>query len=410
MKLSRGNGSNCEITEDTIEAMKESISMQSLPKTFGDAITAVKRLGVRYLWIDSLCIIQGSSIDWQAESSHMSEVYQNGLCNLSATGASDSQGGLFFNRDLMSVLPRKVLLEWIGVEKVEAFVVDTDMWERFLVESPLISRAWVVQERILSPRVIHFGQTQLGWECHEKQFCEIFPRGFPSSISTLGLKNLDPHHHDEDDPSVDWRENMSRIWSRIVGHYSKRKLTVESDKEAAISGIAARISQLRGNDTLIVGLWSQEFLEDLCWYSDDFVVQPKKFRAPSWSWLSVDGSISIDCRDHRLCNQVSWAIVEDVQVSRINQSPLGPIRSGRLSLRGTLQKTYLPYSPRNTFRVWNLSGARIEGLSARRDTFQASETEPAWFLLLYTYRYQYEGSNSSHKKELYGHGIVLRQG
>ena len=125
--------------------MKKSIPIHSLPKTFIDAISAVKRLGVRYLWIDSLYIIQDSSVDWQAESSQMSEVYQNGLCNLSATGASDSEGGLFFTRDLVDVSPYKVLLSWSGMEEVEGFAVDPEMWRRFFIESPLISRAWVVQ-------------------------------------------------------------------------------------------------------------------------------------------------------------------------------------------------------------------------------------------------------------------------
>ncbi len=134
-----------KLTADTLEAMMDSISVQSLPKTFLHAITAARRLGVRYLWIDSLCIIEGSSIDWQAESSQMSEVYQNGLCNLSATGSSNSEGGLFFDRHLLELLPCKVLLSWTGMEKVEGFAVDSHLWERFSVESPLLSRAWVVQ-------------------------------------------------------------------------------------------------------------------------------------------------------------------------------------------------------------------------------------------------------------------------
>jgi hypothetical protein len=145
LSLLGGAAQLTKLTADTLEAMMDSISVHSLPKTFLHSIAAARRLGVSYLWIDSLCIIQGSSDDWQAESSQMSEIYQNGLCNLSATGASDSEGGLFFNRNLSELLPFKVLLSWTGMEKLEGFAVDSDLWERFFMESRLISRACVVR-------------------------------------------------------------------------------------------------------------------------------------------------------------------------------------------------------------------------------------------------------------------------
>jgi hypothetical protein len=96
----------------------------------------------------------------------MSEVYQSTLYNICATGAVDSNEGLFFDQGISNILPCKVEASWDRGDKRQVYVVDSQMWERFFLESSLISRAWVVQERLLAPRVIHFGRHQLGWECH----------------------------------------------------------------------------------------------------------------------------------------------------------------------------------------------------------------------------------------------------
>lgn len=76
-----------------------------LPRTFEDVLVATKQLGARYIWIDSLCIVQDDEADWAKESMLMASVYRNALCNIAATGAEDSQGGLFHQRgDILSAI------------------------------------------------------------------------------------------------------------------------------------------------------------------------------------------------------------------------------------------------------------------------------------------------------------------
>lgn len=79
------------------------VKIPTLPRTFEDAIAFARKLRIRYLWIDSLCIIQGDTEDWQMECSIMDKVYQNSFCNLAATVSIDSHGGLFFNRPSLTL-------------------------------------------------------------------------------------------------------------------------------------------------------------------------------------------------------------------------------------------------------------------------------------------------------------------
>jgi hypothetical protein len=88
--------------------LKAGIPLQDLPQTFRDAVDITRRLGISYIWIDSLCIIQDSTEDWNNEASQMCEVYQHAICNVAATGAFDSTEGLFFNKNLYAIRPCKV--------------------------------------------------------------------------------------------------------------------------------------------------------------------------------------------------------------------------------------------------------------------------------------------------------------
>jgi hypothetical protein len=156
-------------------ALTKEIEITELPKTFQDAITITRRIGVRYIWIDSLCIIQDSPEDWAKESSSMGNIYKNGLCNIAATAANDGQTGLFFQRN--PLLAQRCR---ISIKSLPSFLrpglydlFQQYLWDNSVSEAPLNQRAWVIQERILAPRVIHFGKNQLLWECSELVRCSL---------------------------------------------------------------------------------------------------------------------------------------------------------------------------------------------------------------------------------------------
>jgi hypothetical protein len=280
------------------------ISLNALPKSFVEAIEIARRLKIRYLWIDSLCILQDSTTDWHDESAMMQNVYRYSRLNIAATASHNSDGGLFRLRNSIDLAPCTVRSSWNDVKSNEFVVLESDLWISQLRSAPLNHRAWVLQERVLSPRVLHFGETQLLWECHEKDACEMYPQGIPSLLqNTLtNIKGIDPIldgsklrilSGQDTDPKYDGYH----LWARIVKAYTECNLTKPNDKLVAIHGLSKTFETIL-NDTYIAGLWKRFLSGQLMWLAaerkrkDDQPLQrPTEYRAPSWSWASVEGTV-----------------------------------------------------------------------------------------------------------------------
>jgi len=154
--------------------------VDELPKNFRECVTVTQQLGIRYLWIDSLCIIQpvpGDSKDWEAESATMGDVYQHSTINIAATAAEHCDGGLFRDRDPAGIGATIELAgSWCRGVKGGTYAL-SNLWKDELESSPLLQRGWVFQERILAKRMLHFGQSQIIWECGELRASETLPKG-----------------------------------------------------------------------------------------------------------------------------------------------------------------------------------------------------------------------------------------
>lgn len=146
-----------------IASHKKEIPLDELPKTFQDAVELTKSVGLRYIWIDSLCIIQDDIYDWKKEAAKMANVYRNAYCTIAATGSKGDQEGIFLERRTQDVfqLPYNAANTYIAATSNEDDV--TAMLE--LHQSPLSTRAWTMQERLLSRRIVHFTDTRVIWEC-----------------------------------------------------------------------------------------------------------------------------------------------------------------------------------------------------------------------------------------------------
>ena len=136
--------------------MLQAINFSHLPQTFRDAMEVAQRLGIRYLWIDSLCIIQDSVEDWQKESATMSQVYSNGVVNICAVASRNSTEGIFYTRNTVCSRPVHMQVSFEGAVQKRTFC-DADLWLEGVDEAPLNRRAWVMQERLLSKRNLCFG-------------------------------------------------------------------------------------------------------------------------------------------------------------------------------------------------------------------------------------------------------------
>jgi hypothetical protein len=301
---------------------------------------AVREFNIRYIWIDSLCIIQDSDEDWKFEAAQMDVVYRNAIYNIAATKGTDSESGLFTERKPFSLHPIHVDLEWSG-SKERYVVIDNSFWAMEVFEAPLNKRCWVLQERVLSPRVLHYGSRQLFWECRQLRACESYPSGLPSELREP-YSRLDDVMSQTDDsarPHSVPLEKQSNQWCMVIQMYSSAALTRESDKLVAISGLARAFQQAYGGE-YIAGLWRHQLPAQLVWACEikHASLRPRKrtakYVAPSWSWASVNAEV----RGHWPLSREEDLVASfsHVEVERLDSNPVGPVASASITIRGRL--------------------------------------------------------------------------
>ncbi|KAK3495965.1 heterokaryon incompatibility protein-domain-containing protein [Neurospora crassa] len=226
------NDSTLKLTSRNLELLRVHIPIDGLPRTFQDAMEITRRLGYQYLWIDSLCIMQDSESDWHREALAMSSIYGNSACNIAALGV-DGADACFIQRNPLQVFPCRITQQEDGTS---VYADRRREWN-----TPLLRRGWVMQERLLSPRVLYTGASRLFWECF---------RG-----------------------------------------YQRTEFTHESDRLIALSGVAKAIEQSKGF-TYVAGTWKELWPLDLLWVyqernpSKEEQTGFTKSKAPSWSWAS----------------------------------------------------------------------------------------------------------------------------
>jgi hypothetical protein len=264
-----------KLTASSLQIMYQGIPLDHLPRTFKDAIDVAQRMDVSYLWVDSLCIVQDSREDWSHEASCMPAVFRGSRLNIAATSANDSSEGCFFDRPEHFACQADIHMK----DHVSTFdLVPEGYISQTLRQGPLLDRAWILQERLLSPRSLHFTKSELYWECNQFTASETFPDGIPRTLTkadTLKKKPLD-----------------QTMWSWIVQEFTRCNLPYEKDRVFAISGIAQEI-QNKSGDKYVAGMWEPNLAIQLCWFIDDTAQKWTRTNiAPSWSWLSTTGRVS----------------------------------------------------------------------------------------------------------------------
>jgi hypothetical protein len=280
---------------------KRGIPLESLVKTFRDAVDITKRLGVEYIWIDSLCIVQDSREDWEHESLLMGPVYGNSYCDIAATASSDGRGGCFRARDPHTVLPCLVTIGIAGKRQL-FYLSDVEVWSESFAGSPLNVRAWVLQERLLSPRVLHFDSDQLVWECNEMIACERHPRGVQAPLPLIETPRNSFLNSFIDTVQQNPERAVLDAWAPVVSAYSACGITRDTDRLIALSGVAMKIRELLPDSpTYSSGLWMRNIERQLTWRVVDprRTHRPTEHIAPSWSWASVVGQVALPQWDEK---------------------------------------------------------------------------------------------------------------
>lgn len=316
------------LTETTLSIFTVNIPRQTLPLTFLDAITATRQLNLSYIWIDALCIIQNqaNNTDWKEESGHMRSIYGGGHVNLAVSNATTVHQG-FLRRPAHQqaytggFLARVTTIQYCAVQNFYSGSVR----EESTALTHLATRAWAFQEKLLPCRTISFCDTGLFWECRDHIASESLPDGFPDSLANSGRMVIP-----EDSP---WS------WEQIAHLYSKTKLSYSPDRLPALSGIVARQHNITG-DQYLAGLWRESIIVHLPWTLLGAKSHRPKWRAPTWSWMSIDGEVRLP--HAQLCdkNYEFQAYVQLLEAWTLaappGTDPYGAVTAGQLTLATSL--------------------------------------------------------------------------
>ncbi|KAK7720263.1 hypothetical protein SLS63_009935 [Diaporthe eres] len=250
------------LCEGTIRDFLEDLPVSQLAANFQDTVKIVRELGLRYLWIDSLCILQDSALDWQVESANMAAVYQNAAVTIYASTSPGSKHGIFPreestikrpkpNKVNVPVFPHRDDKQFVQVQMLEE-AEDEDLW-KLDVMSPLAIRGWCLQELILSPRRLFCGKKQLYWQClHDYQAADGLPRSPGVRTTTSEYQETMRQIHSTRKPS---RQEVLSEYYTLVSRYSYRKLSYGSDKLLALTGLTSQLHAAVGGE-YIAGLWT----------------------------------------------------------------------------------------------------------------------------------------------------------
>lgn len=381
-----------------------------LPQAFKDAIGLVRTLGFRYLWIDSLCILQDSQEEWHSECGSMDRTYADAALTIAADNGPDSNCGLFQKavlpdswfckfvmssedvaspfelllerlpssglpqeQDYPSTLPpppRRIRSPLLELEK-QSYRLDGES-DLQLPGSWLDKRGWTLQELLLSPKVLRFHQGQLYFQCDSSSYSD---------------HTSSPHYdiHLESDPDLFRSETPSnklpkamlrqnelkfQAWQTIVEEHSRRNVSYGDDKLASLSGVAVRFAS-RGYQGYLAGLWINarrwkkgwQLISQLSWYcrkgdASCACTNAATSCPPSWSWASCDTPVYYFEGASAPIVDIKWT-----QTVPVGINPYGPVRSGEIGLEGVLLEQVGRYKGQSTH-----SQGVFEFIDAAEDT------------------------------------------
>ena len=305
------------------ESRKQLVDMTTLSLTFQDAFEIVHKLGVQYIWIDALCIIQDSSEDWEREASNMRSIYEFAWLNIAVAGSETEDGRIFMERyprlSRPCKLPDSLLSGYIAEFDGPVYAyLSSQCYAKAVFDGFLTRRGWILQERILSPRTVYFGREEIFWECSSITASETIPwgwedhetsivkfNGYDLALNASGLLENDTSPHQKI-KELGWRtpgtfdesqtnkslSPLYRYWYRLVEAYTCKDLTRAADRLPAINGLAQALhkSGIPYKPFSVCyqsGVWLSE-PTSLLWFLDSSpeVDGSVNTAAPSYSWGS----------------------------------------------------------------------------------------------------------------------------
>ena len=325
----------------------------------------------------------------------MQDVYKNSFLTISALGAKDDGEGCFFDRDPRNVAPTIVRLREAPDAVPKDFRFDLEKgwaWRLTFGTEPVAKRGWVIQERLLSPRVLHFGRKQVFWECREKNACEIHPKTVycyrhEDQEGLISGKRSDkqprphlwkqllnaPDRRVVDDNTEDGEyEQLFLDWSGVANTYAESSLTSPSDRLVVISGLATdmkhALNALRPDHEhrYLAGLWEEKLIDHLIWNMRGPGERVKEYIAPSWSWASVEGRFNLGLRYPAKENRIDFVEIKEAETEVLGNLDTGEVKGGWLRLVGPWMQ--LKLLPQDESAYWQHGNERAVELFLNSDT------------------------------------------
>lgn len=264
-------------TKVTKPLLEQSVEKARLPQTFQDACWLARHFGIRYLWVDSLCIIQDDQRDWEIQSARMASIYRDAFMTIAASRAESDAAGFLGLREPACALSG--YSEAHG-QKVPIYLSPTQLDARpelagTLPYEPLSQRGWAVQEWYLSRRVLYHGSQQMYWACGETGYAEDH-----SDTKSYQFRSDGNYCRSRAQHLI-----LHGKWINILEIYSSCRLTRYTDRLPVISGIASQYQRLTG-DQYLAGLWYSHLPGSLLWCRSygakvEYQHRTLAYRAPS---------------------------------------------------------------------------------------------------------------------------------
>ncbi|KAK4072777.1 uncharacterized protein Triagg1_5822 [Trichoderma aggressivum f. europaeum] len=347
-----GKAPSLTTTRSNYSHLKTSISYDAMSKTYQDTVRIARALGVKYIWIDALCIVQDDVGDWEKESQVMAEIFRNSLVTLIPLRTTSSDDG-FLERNPSIKIPYHSA-EWnlsgsfflrhmpFPYQNAE-YALRSDL---NYLSAPLSleingsawrTRGWTFQEDMFAMRKLYIGHLMMHWDSLKP--VDIIRT--EDRIVDNELDRMDKAESSIIHSSTPWRGDRDyQGWYEPMLEYSNKKFTYETDRLAAVSSYAKLIANKSG-DVYLAGLWKENLQRGLLWKIHRrsrwtfrrlkwFLKHPPQYIAPSWSWARARSRLLWDNTNYM---NLECSILE-AKTKPHGGDIYGRVSRGRLLLRG----------------------------------------------------------------------------
>lgn len=328
------------------------IELSQLPQTIRDAVEVTQSLGLDYLWVDALCIIQDDPEDVASEIAKMSSVYRGSTVTISAASAKDCTEGFLGDRDLAKVYGSLFELPYChesGDDVARGTILLSENPICDTHQEPIDERAWTMQEHLLSLRLIRFGSKQTTWKC-PTLYVNTDGGGSPHPTNKdTDFSVNEPHRVTEVQSRMEQFGGLGKSvvlgdWLANISAYTNRKLSQPGDKLPACAALAENFANILGwrASNYLAGLWENEIQAQLLWSRREDT-KAEKLSRPTWSWASLDGPVTffeLGSLEYDGVVKARARLEQSEIIHKVKDHNYSDVISGRLWLSGRLQQTH----------------------------------------------------------------------